>query len=121
MRKVIFVDPKGDQKLIVLGNGGRLSSELAVLWDERFDGPLDLADEAKVGGLTREANGTLSFNQVTKDAQDARIAAESATEAAKSQAATDALAYLSGLDTSGTLTPDEIRLAIKHLIELNVG
>lgn len=89
MSKVIYKDTETDRQIIIeVGPKEKLASYIEVLWDERSDGPLDARDEANLGGLVREQDGSLSLDQAELDSAN-QVKADAASARDSRQAKID--------------------------------
>lgn len=75
MAKLIVNAPGGIQEIIEVKEGGGYFDESLVVWDERKDGPLPASDEARVGGLARNPDGTLFLDAARKKQTDDAVKA----------------------------------------------
>jgi len=70
MRKIIWNDNYGTQYVTFAGDHIELDDPI---WDEAIHGPLSAENEAKVGGLSRDNNGDLQYDQTAFDAHHAAL------------------------------------------------
>lgn len=67
MNRVIIND-NGEQRLVVLGPGGKVNEPDKIVWDESKDGPLPSDVKVKVGGFKRQ-NNELIYDDASFQAQ----------------------------------------------------
>ena len=113
--KILF-ELGGKQQLVEVGQGGGVTPEADVLWDERKDGaypvgaPTGYADRVVDGG----GRVTLVQNPAKKTAFDAAAAAVAAQDAQKAQ---DKIDFQALKDKINAATAAEIRRAFKFLLK----
>ena len=118
MSKLLVNVADNKQDIFEIEEGGGYYDKSKVIWDEREDGPLSLADETNLGGLIRTAEGLLEVDanklQVAKDAKAAKEVAEVAIVKTKA----DRFKRLEdGILTVETMTLEQLRLIVKDLLE----
>lgn len=121
----VLFNQGGRQRLEeVFGNGG-LATDVVVVWDERRDGALP--KDAPIGyatrALTKTGKPTLVPDLVMKAAMEKYAAAAAETAAREAAAAESVVKEKAALQTlkekidSGNATTDEIKQALKIVVE----
>jgi len=114
MRKIVYTHPEAqEQRLTEVGEGGGIAPYLTAIWDEKVDGPLTKAKEAKLGGLVRSNTGKLSVNTTMFNAHVAKKQAEADKINEKSQATVD----LKSLTLTPTATLAQVRTVVKTILK----
>jgi len=114
MGKIVYNHPtSGEQILTEVEEGGRLAPYITAVWNEKVDGPLTAAKEAKLGGLVRSAAGKISVNTILLNAHLVKKQAEADKKNEKGQAKRD----LKTLILSPAATLAQTRAAVQIILK----
>lgn len=113
--KILIDNTLGYQEIIQVGDGGGYFDLSKVLWDERIDGPLDVAGvNAQIGGWTR-AGKSLAFDALKKSASDAALAAIQTANDSKAAAVSSRKSVMKAVQSANTAA--ELKAVLVAIIQ----
>lgn len=120
MRRILFNSPKNGQVLIEINNDAKVINTDGIVWDEKLDEAIDLAED-KIGGYEK-INGSIIFRDDLK-AQDVakkkQVSDRLLDEKQKADRSKQVKTQLKQrLVDQRQLTPAEIESVIKSIMEI---
>lgn len=117
MTKLLIVNQKDEQELLVIDTGGGYFDLTKVLWDERLDGPFPQELLYKIGGLVRVDDKLEVDQKLLSSSRTSKILlAESKKK--KEQQIKDALELIEGIHEDTVMTATDVKNVVKALVIL---